>query len=91
VVTPHPFYGVVLGKQFIPLRQGTLLVTFRDASNSCAETLAFEVVDFSWPYHVILRRSCYVKFMAITSYAYLNLKIPGPIGLSLWRPKRSER
>jgi hypothetical protein len=38
----------------------------------------FEVVDFSWPYHVIQRRPCHVKFMAIPSYAYIKLKIPGP-------------
>jgi hypothetical protein len=40
--------------------------------------LAFEVVDFSDPYHVILGRPCYVKFKAIPSYAYLKLKILGP-------------
>jgi hypothetical protein len=37
------------------------------------------VVNFSEPYHIILGRSCYVKFMTISSYAYLNLKIPEPI------------
>jgi hypothetical protein len=40
--------------------------------------LAFEVVDFSGPYHIILGRPCYVKFMAIHSYTYLKLKIPRP-------------
>jgi hypothetical protein len=39
------------------------------------------VVNFSWPYHVILVRQCYVKFMVIPSYAYLMLKIPGPGGV----------
>jgi hypothetical protein len=47
-------------------------------SNYRSETLAFEVVYFSGPYHVILGQLCYVKFMAIPSYAYLKLKIPGP-------------
>jgi hypothetical protein len=37
----------------------------------------FEVVDFFGPYHVILGRPCYVKFMAIPSYTYLKLKIVG--------------
>jgi hypothetical protein len=55
-----------------------LLVTFGDASNYRTEMLAFEVVDFSGPYHVILGRPCYVKFMATPSYAYLKLKILGP-------------
>jgi hypothetical protein len=40
--------------------------------------LAFKVVDFSGPYHVILGQPCYIKFMAIPSYAYLKLKISGP-------------
>jgi hypothetical protein len=54
---------------------------FRDMSNYHTKTLTFEVVDFSRPYHIILGRSCYIKFMAIPSYSYLKLKIPGPIGV----------
>jgi hypothetical protein len=78
--SPHPFYGVVLVKQFVPLRRVTLSVTFGDASNYRTKMFAFKEVDFSGPYHVILGLSCYVKFMAIPSYAYLKLKIPGPAG-----------
>jgi hypothetical protein len=73
--SPHPFYRVVLGKHFVPLVQVTLSITFGDASNYCTEMLTFEVADFSRPYHVILRRSCYIKFMAIPWYAYLKLKM----------------
>jgi hypothetical protein len=72
---------VVLGKKSIPLGGITLSVTFEDASNYRTKTLAFEVVDFSGPYHVILGQPCYVKFMAIPSYAYLKLKNPGPTGV----------
>jgi hypothetical protein len=79
--SPHPFYAVVLGKQSVPLRQVTLLVPFGDPSNYHTEMIAFEVVDFSRPYHVILGWLCYVKFMAIPSYAYLKLKIHGPTGV----------
>jgi hypothetical protein len=43
--------------------------------------LPFKVVDFFGPYHVILGRPCYVKFMAIPSYTYLKLKIHGPTGV----------
>jgi hypothetical protein len=43
--------------------------------------LAFEVVDFSDPYHVIRGWLCHVKFMAIPSYTYLNLKILRPAGV----------
>jgi hypothetical protein len=52
--SPHPFYVPVSGKQSIPLGQINLSVIFRDASNYCPETLTFEVVDFSRPYHIIL-------------------------------------
>jgi hypothetical protein len=67
-----------MGKQSIPLGWVTLSITFGDVSNYRIEMLAFEVVDFSGPYHVILGRACYVKFMAIPSYTYLKLKIPRP-------------
>jgi len=79
--SPHPFYGVVPGKQSIPIGQIDLPVTFGDADNYRTETLTFEVVDFSGPYHIILGRPCYVKFMAIPNYAYLKLKMSGPAGI----------
>jgi hypothetical protein len=61
----HMFYRVVLGKKSIPLKQIILLVTFRDVSNYHTEMITFKVVDFFGPYHIILGRPCYVKFMAI--------------------------
>jgi hypothetical protein len=80
--TSTPLWGwglpMILGKQFVLLGRVTLLVTFEDTSNYHTETLAFEVVDFFGPYHIILGWPCYVKFMAIPSYANLKLKIPGP-------------
>jgi hypothetical protein len=54
---------------------------FGDLSNYHRETLMFEVVNFSGAYHVILGWLCYVKFIAIPSYTYLKLKIPGPVGV----------
>jgi hypothetical protein len=72
---------MVLGKQSVPHGWVTLKVSFGDASNYRTEMLAFEVVDFSGPYHVILGCQCYIKFMTIPSYAYLKLKIPGPTGI----------
>jgi hypothetical protein len=65
-------------KQSVPIRWVTLPVTFRDTSNYYTETLTFEVVDFSGPYHVMLGPLCYVKSMAIPSSVYLKLKIPRP-------------
>jgi hypothetical protein len=41
----------------------------------------FEVVDFFGPNHIIRGRPCYVKLMAIPSYAYLKLKIPRRVGV----------
>jgi hypothetical protein len=39
-------------------------------SNYRTELITFEVVHFSRRYHVILGWPCYVKFMAIPTYAY---------------------
>jgi hypothetical protein len=79
--SPHPFYGVVLSKHSIPLRWVSLPVTFGDASNYRTEMLVFKVVDFFGPYHIMLGRPCYIKFMAIPSYAYLKHKIPRTTGV----------
>ena len=35
------------------------------------------MVDFLGSYHAILGRPCYTRFMAIPSYTYLKLKMPG--------------
>jgi hypothetical protein len=87
---------VVLGNHSVPLGWVTLLVTFGDASNYCMEMLAFEVVNFSSPYHVIHGRPCYVMFMAIPSYTYLKHKIPRParvitIKAKAWQPLDCEQ
>jgi hypothetical protein len=54
---------------------------FGDVWNCRTETLTFEVVGFSGTYHAILRRPAYAKFMAVPSYTYLKLKIPGLKGI----------
>ena len=76
-----PFHGIVLGKQMVLIGQIDLAVMFGDADNYRIETLTFEVVDFSGPYHIILGRPCYVKFIPVPSYAYLKLKMPRPVGI----------
>jgi hypothetical protein len=75
----HPFYGMVPGKQSIPLGQISLPVTFSGASNYHTEMLTFKVVDFFGPYHI--GRPCCIKFMSIPSNAYLKLKVPGLAGI----------
>jgi hypothetical protein len=81
---------VVPSKQSVPLRRVTLPITFRDSINYRTETLTFEVVDFSRPCHIIPVQPCYMKFMAIPSYAYLTLEYLGPPTSSLWRPRLNE-
>jgi hypothetical protein len=92
----HPFHGVILGVQAIPMGRIDLAVTFGTPDNFRKEKLTFEVVDFPSDTHAILGRPCYVKFMAIPSYSYLKLKMPGPKGTitvasSLGRALENER
>lgn len=54
---------------------------FGDPTNFRWELLDFEVVNFSSPYHALLGRSCYVKFMIVLHYGYLKLKMPSPWGV----------
>jgi hypothetical protein len=54
---------------------------FGDQVHYRKETLSLKVIDFEGPYHAILGRPCYAKFMAIPRYAYLKLKISGSHGL----------
>lgn len=49
---------------------------FRGPINFRWEVLTFEVVGFRGTYHAVLGRSCYAKFMAISNYTYLKLKMP---------------
>jgi hypothetical protein len=62
----------------LPLGQIDLSITFGDPSNFRKETLTFEVVEFRDTYHAMLGRPCYMKFMVISNYTYLKLKMPGP-------------
>ena len=62
----------------MPLGMITLSITFGDQVHYHKETLSFEVVDFEGPYHAILGRPYYAKCIAIPSYTYLILKMPGP-------------
>jgi hypothetical protein len=50
-------------------------------SNFRTEVLTFKVVGFHETYHAILGCPCYVKFMVVPNYIYLQLKMPGPCGV----------
>jgi hypothetical protein len=75
------FTGIILGKRVQPLGQLDLPVCFGTPSSFRKETLMFEVVGFRGTYHAVLGRPCYAKFMAVPSYTYLKLKMPGPNGV----------
>jgi len=70
--TGVPFYGIVPGKQAVPLGQIDLPITFGESTNYRTENLTFEVVGFYRTYHAILGRPCYMKFMAVPNYTYLK-------------------
>jgi hypothetical protein len=76
-----PFHGIIPGKRVQPLGQLDLPVCFETPYNFRKETLTFEVVGFRGPYHAVLGRPCYVKFMAVPNYTYLKLKMSGPNGV----------
>jgi hypothetical protein len=57
------------------------LFWFGTPDNFRKETLAFEVVGFRGAYHAILGRPCYAKFMAVSNYTYLKMKMSGPKGV----------
>jgi hypothetical protein len=57
------------------------LVWFDTPDNFHKDTLTFEVVGFRGAYHAILGRSCYAKFMAVSNYTYLKMKMSGPKGV----------
>ncbi|XP_012703722.1 uncharacterized protein LOC105914996 [Setaria italica] len=82
MLTPidSPFYGIVPGNAAIPLGQVVLPVTFGTKEHYRTEYIKFKVADFETSYHAILGRPALAKFMAITHYAYLLLKMPGPKG-----------
>jgi hypothetical protein len=75
------FYGIMPGKEVMPLGRIRLNVTFEQPDNFYKEPLTFEVLDFPGIYLALVNRPCFDKFMAIPSYTYLKVKMPGPKGV----------
>jgi hypothetical protein len=69
------------GKQAEPVRWVDLPICFGTPTNFRKETLTFEVLGFHRTYHAILGHPCYARFMAVSNYTYLKLKMPGPNGV----------
>ncbi|XP_066311095.1 uncharacterized protein [Miscanthus floridulus] len=76
-----PFYGIVLGKEAMPLGHIWLNDTFGQPNNFLEEPLTFKVIDFPDFYHALLNQPCFTKFMIVPNYTYLKLKMPGPKGV----------
>ena len=80
-----PFYGIVPENCSTPIGSVTLPVTFGTEQNFRTEYIKFEVADFESSYRAILGRPTLAKFMAVSHYVYLLLKMPGNTGVfSLW-------
>lgn len=56
------------------------MVTFGTRENYKTESIVFDITKFDLPYNGILGRPALAKFMAVSHYAYLTNKIPGPRG-----------
>jgi hypothetical protein len=76
-----PFHGVVPRIAATPIGQLSLPITLGTRENFWAENIQFEVADFETAYNAFLGRPALTKFMAISYYAYLVLKMPGPRGV----------
>jgi hypothetical protein len=55
-------------------------VTFGTQENFCTETIQFEVTNFDTAYNAFLGRLALSKFLAISHYTYLVMKMPRPRG-----------
>jgi hypothetical protein len=76
-----PYYGIMPGKEAMPLGRIQLNITFGQPDNFRKEPLTLEVVDFLSVYHALLGRSFFTKFMAIPNDTYLKLKMSSPNGV----------
>ena len=56
-------------------------VVFGTKENFRRELIWFEVVNHSSPNHAILGCPALAKFMAVSHYAYLKMKMPGYSGI----------
>jgi hypothetical protein len=83
MLTPSraPFYAIIPGNAATPLGSVVLPVTFGMKDNYRIEYIKFEVADINSSYHAILGRPALAKFMAVTHYVYLLLKMPRKTGV----------
>jgi hypothetical protein len=76
-----PFFGIVQTEGEYPLGYLYMFITFDAPNNYLTEFLCFEVARFDCGYNAIIGRLGLVKFMAISHYPYMILKMPSPQGI----------
>jgi hypothetical protein len=64
-----------------PFGSIALPVTFGTEENFCTENVVFDVAEVNLPFNAIIGRPALYRFMAITHYGYLVLKMPSPAGV----------
>src|SRR4051812_36774413 len=72
------FHGIVPGKSARPIGKIYLETAFGTSENFRSEIIPYEVVKLESPYHAIMGRPSYGRFMARPCYVYLKLKMSGP-------------
>jgi hypothetical protein len=77
----EPFFGIVPGKAAYPMGRVSFPITFGMEENFRTKYLSFEVADFKSSYHAILGHPMLARFMAVSHYTYLVLKMPTPKGV----------
>jgi hypothetical protein len=84
----RPFSGV--GPQPVyPLRSIALSVTFGTEENFHTENVQFDVAEVNLPFNAIIGRPTFYRFIAISHYGYLVLKMPSPAGVLTVRGDRA--
>jgi hypothetical protein len=64
-----------------PLGIIALPVTFGTEENFRTENVVFDVAEVNLPFNAIIGRPAQYRFMAISHYGYLVLKMPSPTGV----------
>ncbi|KAK1660346.1 hypothetical protein QYE76_048505 [Lolium multiflorum] len=75
------FHGIVSGLSCAPMGKVWVDIMVGTRENCQTESILFEIVDLTSPYHALLGRSALAKFMAAKHVSYLKMKIPGPNGV----------
>jgi hypothetical protein len=84
----RPFSGVG-ARPVYPLGSITLPVTHGTEENFRTENVQFDVAEVNLPFNATIGRPALYRFMAITHYGYLVLKMPSPVGVLTVRGDRA--